>query len=88
MIEYMTTDRAHALRQLIRSYALQIEYINLLLRYGQFDPNGAEIEIALIGDKMDCATERLCQLRLSQNLSRQEGEFAINPALIPDLQYN
>ena len=83
----MPTDQLHALRQLIRSYALQIEYIMLLVRYERLEPEGAQEEIDALRVKMDFAAERFCQLRLMEQSNWQPHGHAIDPVLIPDLQY-
>lgn len=83
----MPTDQHHALRQLIRSYALQIDYIMLLVRRGLLEPDGAQVEIDALREKMDFAAERFCQLWLTQQDNQQPHGRAIDPALIPDLQY-
>lgn len=80
-------DQHHALQQLIRSYGLQIAYLRLLAKRGVLHPDGAQQETALLLDKMDCAAERLCQLRLAQQHACDPPGRAIDPSLIPDLQY-
>ena len=80
-------EQLHSLRQLIRSYALQMAYLQLLIDRQVLEPEGARAEIALVGKKMDRAVERLCQVQVAQRFDRDLPGRAIDPALIPDLQY-
>ena len=83
----MKSDQAFALRQLMRSYELQIDYLTLLARYEVLDLNGALREMRVIREKMDHAAERLWQLRVVEQGGQQLDYSAIDPSLIPDLQY-
>ncbi len=83
----MSADQPFALRQLIRSYALQIDYLQLLSRHGVVAQDAAQAEIEIIHEKMDYAAERFCQLRQAHEAQRPATGHAINPILIPDLQY-
>ncbi|MFN2135006.1 MAG: hypothetical protein ACK2UK_03575 [Candidatus Promineifilaceae bacterium] len=79
-------DQMHALRQLIRSYALQIEYLRLLIDRQVLEPEGARLEMALVNKKMSRAVERLCQHQWALRFDQEPPGWAIDPALIPDLQ--
>ena len=83
----MTSDQLFALQQLTRSYALQIEYLDLLVTYGMLAEEAARREIEVVRRKMDLAAERICQLRLMARSNGSVYEIAIHPKLIPDLQF-
>lgn len=83
----MPADQSFTLQQLVRSYALQIEYVQLLSRLGVLEQDAAQAEVEIVCEKMDYAAERLCQLRLEEKAEWLTNGRAINPILIPDLQY-
>jgi hypothetical protein len=83
----MNSDQSFALRQLLRSYELQIEYLSLLVKYEMLAIEGALQEIHVIRGKMDRAAERLWQLRVEEQSGLEPGTLTIDPSLIPDLQY-
>lgn len=83
----MENDLTFALQQLMRSYDFQIEYLRLLVSRGLLHADGAGEEIVLLQGKIDRAAERLVQLCLGAAQEPAAGDWAIDPALIPDLQY-
>jgi hypothetical protein len=83
----MPSDHTHTLRQLIRSYGLQIDYINLLVKHGRLQSSAALEDLFVLHEKMDAAAERLYQLILAEDETPDPNGRPIHPALIPDLQY-
>ena len=83
----MTSDLQFALKQLIHSYALQIDYLHLLVQHNVLAAEGAQEEIRVMEEKTDLAAERLWQLIMEGDNGLLENGRPINPVLIPDLQY-
>ena len=83
----MENEQFFALRQLIRKYGLQIDYLKLLVSRDQVVPDEAQEAIEVMFTKMAHAAERLCQLRLEQQLGQPVEGRPIDPSLILDLHY-